>query len=103
VRGAEVAPYGVSIVTSSTSSRKVEKPDPPKTPTSAPGTGQSLELLDDPELDGPELDKSSGSGGVDDGPVGVVPVAVGRPWSPSWLGAALLLLLFLLPDRLSFL
>ena len=45
VRGAEVAPYGVSIVTSSTSSRKEYKPDPPKTPTSAWGTGQSLELL----------------------------------------------------------
>jgi len=56
VRGADVAPYGVSIVTSSTSSRKEEKPDPPKTPTSAWATDQSLELLDDPELDDPALD-----------------------------------------------
>jgi len=87
VRGAEVAPYGVSIVTSSTSSRKQEKPDPPKTPTSAWATDQSLELLDDPELDDPELDDPA----LDDpAPDGVEPAPddapdeAASPWECEW-------------------
>jgi hypothetical protein len=41
------SPYGVSIATSSTSSRR-EGGRPPR-PDVGPGRGRSLELLDDPE------------------------------------------------------